>query len=432
MTAHSTLDPESFQELLANAFAVQESQMDTQSLAAVFEVQRLITSGDLDVNGAMHLIADRARNVANATGAAIGLLKGDQLVYQAGSGSAASYTGRQVTATLIASAGTGTGHEILRVENAETDKRMEATICRQFGDKSLLILLISHDRAPAGVLEVHFSEAHGFHDREVRTYRLMAGLVAETISRADEQARTKAMAAEILTVPPAIEHIAFQMKKVPSDGRSIPEPPNKHATYQACGAGIAVAGELLPGQPAGAATMITQRVKRVPLLNRRWNLAVAAVVAVFVIACWIAYSNRHSASPSRTSVQQPSNAFEQQVPLVPAKPLPAKSTSKLQTAPVATKEARARRATFQRVRVGKNEVDYLAEDVTIRYFKPKSAPQRVRVGRHQVNIGEDVTVRYFAPKPAVVPPTRPSPRPAQPVERSLPVPEKAASPEPAR
>jgi hypothetical protein len=278
-----------------------------------------------------------------------------------------------VTATLIVSAGTGTGHEILRVENAETDKRMEAAICRQFGDKSLLIL-VSHDRAPAGVLEVHFGEAHGFHDREVRTYRLMAGLVAEAISRADEQ----------------------------------------------------------PGPPAGAATMNAQRVKRVPLLNPRWNLAVAAVVAVFVIACWIAYSNRHSASPSRTSVQQPSNAFEQQVPLVPAKPLPANNTSKLQTAPVATEEARARRATFQRVRVGKNEVDYLAEDVTIRYFKPRSAPQRVRVGRHQVNIGEDVTVRYFAPKPAVVPPTRPAPRPAQPVERSLPVPEKAASPEPAR
>ena len=65
--------------------------MDSQSLSAIVEVQRLIAKGELDVDGAMHLIVDCARNVANATGVAIGLLKGDQLVYRAGSGSAATY-----------------------------------------------------------------------------------------------------------------------------------------------------------------------------------------------------------------------------------------------------------------------------------------------------------------------------------------------------
>ena len=130
--------------------------MDRQSLSTIVEVLQWITSGDLDVDGAMHLIAGRARNVANATGVAIGLLKGDQLVYRAGSGSAATYTGRQVTATLIASADTSTSHEILRVENAQTDKRMEAAVCRQFGATSLLILLVYHNQAVAGVLEVLF------------------------------------------------------------------------------------------------------------------------------------------------------------------------------------------------------------------------------------------------------------------------------------
>ena len=98
MSTHSSLDRETFQQLLAAAFAVQESQIDSQSLSAVMEVQRLVTRGELDVDGAMHHIVESARNVANATGVAIGLLKGDQLIYRAGSGSSASYIGRQVDA----------------------------------------------------------------------------------------------------------------------------------------------------------------------------------------------------------------------------------------------------------------------------------------------------------------------------------------------
>ncbi len=54
---------------------------------------------------------------------------------------------------------------------------------------------------------------------------------------------------------------------------------------------------------------------------------------------------------------------------------------------------------FRLVRVGQNEVDYVAEDVTIRSFKPKPAPRQVRVGEKRVDFGDDVTVRYFASKP---------------------------------
>lgn len=70
MSNYSTVDRESFQELLASAFAVQ--QLDSRSRSAFAEVGRLVTRGDLDVDGAMHLIVDRTRIVANATGVAIG------------------------------------------------------------------------------------------------------------------------------------------------------------------------------------------------------------------------------------------------------------------------------------------------------------------------------------------------------------------------
>src|SRR5437899_2993474 len=132
MSTHFTFDGESFQNLLARAFLAQqylESQkaqrpaLDLppqaastaqpkeaippdyiQSLFAIVEAQQLIATDKLDVDGTMSLIAEGARKVANATGVAIGLLEGDELVYRAGSGSAATYAGRHVKATLSVSA----------------------------------------------------------------------------------------------------------------------------------------------------------------------------------------------------------------------------------------------------------------------------------------------------------------------------------------
>ena len=78
MSNYSITDREFLQTLLANAFVVQQSQMDSQSLSAIVEAERLITRGEVDVDGAKHLVVDRTRNGANANGVAVGLLSGVQ------------------------------------------------------------------------------------------------------------------------------------------------------------------------------------------------------------------------------------------------------------------------------------------------------------------------------------------------------------------
>src|SRR5579863_2571577 len=167
-------DRETLQQLLANAFAVQESDIDPRSLTAVMEIQRLLASGKLDVDSVMAHIVDSARRVANASGVAVALLKRECLTYRAGTGSSESLIGRRVAASLTVSPGTKTNCEILRVENAQTDTRIEADICRQFGANALLMVPIYQDGTLAGVLDVRFSEPHAFEVPEVRAYRLMA------------------------------------------------------------------------------------------------------------------------------------------------------------------------------------------------------------------------------------------------------------------
>ena len=195
MRTNSSPDPDHFQKVLADAFVVQESEIETRSLCAVVELQGLIAKGELDIDRAMTMIADRARDVANATGIAIALLRGDQLTYRAGSGNSADRVGRNMTAVLSVSRHIQSKDEILRVEDAQADRRIEAAICRQFGARSLLILPIYDHRALVGVLEVIFSDAHEFQDREVRTYRLMASLVGEAMSRVAQLREKKVTAA---------------------------------------------------------------------------------------------------------------------------------------------------------------------------------------------------------------------------------------------
>jgi len=443
LTAHN-LDPESFQMLLSKALAVQDSELDTKALSAIVELQRAIATDELDVYSAMDLIAVRARNIANATGIAIGLLQGDQLVYRAGSGSGATYVGKHVMATLSVSGHNAASGEILRVENVQTDRRIEAAICRQFAAHSLLILPIYHDGTMAGVLDVLFDEAHAFQHREVLTYRLMAALVGEAMSYAARPEQNRALSADLSTIRQTIRLTRPQGEEALNNRASVAaSATTNRAIYQACEPFIARAGKLLAvTQTARAAS---NRVKRVPWYSARWEAAVG-VVAVLVIACWIGFRDRRPASPHGVSGPQ-GNAVEPQMPVAPAKRVLADNTPKPQT--VLGLEPEERRAsgttpkrvldrnirvryisddvtvryfapkhTRQRVLDRNIRVRYISDDVTVRYFTPKPPPQRVLNRNIRVQyISDDVTVRYFAPKSAVTPPPSPAGSPAQPVNR---------------
>ena len=77
MRNYPTVDRESFQELLASAFAVQ--QMDSQSRSTLIEIGRSVTTGDLDVDEAVHLIVDPTQERESTGDVGIGPLFGAQL-----------------------------------------------------------------------------------------------------------------------------------------------------------------------------------------------------------------------------------------------------------------------------------------------------------------------------------------------------------------
>jgi len=426
MTAHSSLDAESFQRLLSNAFEVQESGMDSESLTTIVDIQRSITNGELDADGAMEFVAISARNVANAAGVAIGLLKEDQLLYRAGSGSAAAYVGLRVMATLCVSAHDSKNGEILRVENAQVDERIEAAICRQFGAQALLILPIYQGRIVAGVLEVLFNEAHVFQNPEVRSYRLMVALVEEAMARASRPVPVSVpsqtrVPAQTPSMQPAVARIATVPTSVPSQPATFAASSQKptlvqpsiketagsqislhrggalHLHCPACGNEVSEDSNLAKVLLWTQATV--KRVQQAPLYALRWESAVAAVLT---IACWIAYRDLRNQTTWNAPIRSEASTLDQQVNVTPVKQvLVDGSFGQQNTLRLAdTSKHVGSRSKLHFAANGNEQVRYFSDDVTVRYFNPKPAKKQPAAASNSTqvrHISDDVTVRYFAP-----------------------------------
>jgi len=252
---------------------------------------------------------------------------------------------------------------------------------------------------------------------------LMAGLIGEAMSQATHHEREKTRTAPRPAIPnPAVSNLILPTSAVPNIVQPRPPqrapvlnhpgstPDARRAIQQPFEATTAVDGKWsILRQPAVLAATLLQQAKRAPWQGRRWNVAAAAGAALLALTSWFVYNNRRPALSSGPSAVQAPIGVEPRSPVLRLKQVSANGTPTLQPAPVLVKPAGTARTSLRRVRVGENEVDYVGDDVTIRYFTPKPKPttRRVRVGASEVAyIGDDVTVRYFKPKAAAVPPTQ--------------------------
>jgi cytoskeletal protein RodZ len=147
-----------------------------------------------------------------------------------------------------------------------------------------------------------------------------------------------------------------------------------------------------------------QIAKDVSWRKRQWHLALAFLAMAVGLTCWIAYNGRRPVSPPESSTRPASTAVDPQAGTKTVEAVPEKATDTDTATATVNSSVNPARPRFQRVQVGKNEVDYINEDVTVRYFTHPTKPQRKPlVNGRVVYIGDDVTVRYFASTPAIMP-----------------------------
>ena len=228
------LDESAFQQLLAAAFVLQEhnDQMRAQErereepkpaevgddpsqlLSDIVETQALIQGQHLNFAGAAGLIAERVQKITRASGAAVGIVEGNQLAYAAGTGEASNDVGSRVAVELSPSAECISSGRLLQVRDTAGGSRAAAEICRKRGIGSLIAVPVYHDGKVAGVLETRFSQANAFQEHQVRSCQLIAGLVTEAINRAAEIEWKQVLAAERANMLEVLERLRPQLERL--------------------------------------------------------------------------------------------------------------------------------------------------------------------------------------------------------------------------
>lgn len=142
-----------------------------------------IYSGEIDFEPAIHVIAERAQALTGATGAAIALRTGDEIVCRARTGRTAPDLGARLQTDSGISAECVRTGEVVLCHDAERNPQVDLASCRRLGVRSILAAPLRHFRRTLGVFEVLSGSPHAFDHRDVATMQLLSSMMVAAISR---------------------------------------------------------------------------------------------------------------------------------------------------------------------------------------------------------------------------------------------------------
>ncbi len=142
-----------------------------------------IHASELNLEPAISAITERAQHLTGATGAAIALRAGDEIVCRARAGRTAPDLGvRLQTDAGISAEAVRTG-EVMLCHDAERNPRVDLASCRRLGVRSILVSPLRYYRRTLGVFEVLSSSPSAFDERDVATMQLLSSMMVAAISR---------------------------------------------------------------------------------------------------------------------------------------------------------------------------------------------------------------------------------------------------------
>jgi GAF domain-containing protein len=142
-----------------------------------------IHPAELDLEPAISAITERAQHLTAATGAAIALRAGDEIVCRARAGRTAPDLGVRLQTDIGISAEAVRTGEIMLCHDAERNPRVDLASCRRLGVRSILVSPLRHYRRTLGVFEVLSTSPGAFDERDVATMQLLSGMMVAAISR---------------------------------------------------------------------------------------------------------------------------------------------------------------------------------------------------------------------------------------------------------
>ena len=93
-----------------------------------------------ELEAALQLLVERAQYITGATGTALALPKGDEMVCRASAGACAPTVGARLQVRSGLTGESIARRQLLRCDNAETDPRVNLETCRALGIASIVVL----------------------------------------------------------------------------------------------------------------------------------------------------------------------------------------------------------------------------------------------------------------------------------------------------
>jgi len=142
-----------------------------------------------DLEAALQLLAGRAQYITGASGSAIALLEGSEMICRASAGPSAPELGAEVQVKSGLTGESVRTRQVLRCDDAETDSRVNRESCRALGIKSVMVVPLIREQEVVGVFELFADRANAFEERDVTALERLAEMVQTGLEHADAAKR---------------------------------------------------------------------------------------------------------------------------------------------------------------------------------------------------------------------------------------------------
>ncbi len=144
--------------------------------------------GETELDSALQLLVERARYITGATGTALALRQGEEVVCRASAGSSAPAVGARLQVRSGLTGESIARRQLLRCDNAEADPRVNLEACRALGIASIVVLpLLRRNGEVRGLFELFSDHPYAFEERDLIALERMADLTLTALDLAEQR-----------------------------------------------------------------------------------------------------------------------------------------------------------------------------------------------------------------------------------------------------
>ena len=141
-----------------------------------------------ELEAALQLLVERAQYITGATGTALALPQGEEMVCRASAGSCAPSVGARLQVRSGLTGESIARRQLLRCDNAETDPRVNLETCRALGIASIVVLpMLRRNGEVRGLFELFSDHPYAFEERDLIALERMADLTLTALDLAEQR-----------------------------------------------------------------------------------------------------------------------------------------------------------------------------------------------------------------------------------------------------